>query len=93
MPKKRNSSKLITNEVVVKKGVITNRAPLLDVNISVTNLKNAKRFMSKLISNFVSGRIINQDAKDLSYLVTVFIMACREADIEERIKKLEEKVK
>ncbi len=91
MPKKKTKSV----KALVKKGVNPNptHIPLLDVDIPVTNLKNAKRLMSKLISNFISRRIINQDAKDLCYMISVFVTVVKEAEIEERIKKLEEKIK
>lgn len=78
---------------IVKKGVNSNPQPLLDIKINVTNLKSAKRLLSKLISKFISGEIINQDAKDLAYLVSVYVSVVKDVEIEERIKKLEEKIK
>lgn len=84
-----------TKQLMKPKGVKPNPTliPLLDANIPVTNLKNAKRLMSKLISGFISGKIINQNAKDLAYLVSTFVAIVKDAEIEERIKMLEEKIK
>jgi len=78
---------------IVKKGITPNPQPLLDVNIKVNNLKSAKRLLSKLISRFISGEIKNQDAKDLAYLVSVYVSVVKDAEIEQRIKSLEEKFK
>lgn len=80
-------------QIIIKKGVNSNPQPLLETNIKVTNLKSAKRLLSKLISKFISGGIINQDAKDLAYLVSIYVSVVKDAEIEERIKKLEEKIK
>lgn len=82
-----------TKQLMKSKGVNPNSIPLLDLKIKVTNLKSAKRLMSKLISGFISGKIINQNAKDLAYLVSTFVAIVKDAEIEERIKMLEEKIK
>jgi hypothetical protein len=82
-----------TVQSIVKKEIKPNPQPLLDVNIKVNNLKSAKRLLGKLISRFISGEIENQDAKDLAYLVSVYVSVVKDAEIEQRIKSLEEKFK
>ncbi len=80
-------------KTIAKKGVTSNSTPLFDPRVKVTNLKSAKRLMSKLISSFISGGIVNQDAKDLAYLVSIYVSIAKDAEIEGRIKLLEEKLR
>jgi len=81
------------SQLVKEKVINENRAPLLDAKIKVTNLRKAKRLLSKLISDFMAGKITNQNAKDLAYLISIYVTITKEVEIEERIKALEDKVK
>ena len=88
---KRKKARWLLQDVETKE-FITNPA-LLPGNFVVTDLRKAKRLLSKLISEFIKGGIDNRDAKDLAYLVSVLITAIKEVDIEARIKALEENIK
>lgn len=78
---------------LIKQGVKDDPQPLLDFNPKVKDLKSAKRLLGRLISKFISGDIKNQDAKDLAYLLSIFVSIEKDSVIEERIKSLEEKIK
>jgi hypothetical protein len=57
--------------------------------VKVTNLKNAKRLLSKLIYELQAGKISNQDAKDLTYLLVSFVNVFKQYETEQRISELE----
>ena len=59
--------------------------------IKVTNLKNAKRLLSKLIYELQTGKIDNQTAKDLTYLLVSFVNVFKQYEMEGRISELERK--
>ena len=59
--------------------------------IRVTRARDARRLLSRIIISFQKGEISNQNSKDLAYLLSVFIQIHSATDIEDRIKKLEEK--
>lgn len=81
-------------EPIEPKGVGSNIPLPLNIRVTnLTNLKSAKRLMSKLISSFISGKISNQNAKDLAYLVSTYVSIAKDSEIEGRIKMLEEKLK
>lgn len=67
-------------------------APIFNTNIKVTNPKQAKRLMSKLISEFIKGNVLDSEAKTLAYLVTVYIGIIKEVETEERIRKIENRL-
>jgi hypothetical protein len=53
--------------------------------IKVTNLKTAKRLLSKLIYDLQINQIDSKLAKDLTYLVSVFVNIYKESDLETKI--------
>ena len=57
--------------------------------VKVRKLKDAKRLLSRLIVQLQAGTIAGQDAKDLCYLLSTFVQIVRDADLEQRIEKLE----
>jgi len=48
---------------------------------------------SQLIRKFISGEINSQSAKDLSYLCSNYLSALRDSEMEERLNKIEAKIK
>lgn len=60
--------------------------------IRVTDLKTAKRLLSKLIYQFQKKEIDSQYAKDLTYLLTSYVNFHKVIDIEQRIIELETKM-
>ena len=59
--------------------------------VTVRCARDAKRLFTKLINEFQRGRILSREAKDLCYLLTGFMTACVNADLEERLERLEKK--
>lgn len=47
---------------------------------------------SQLIRGFVGGHLLNQDAKDLSYLCSNYLSALQVVEFEDRISKLEKSI-
>ena len=60
--------------------------------VDVRTAQQARRLMGKLIREFQKGVISGKDAKNLSYLVVVYLTACRQDEIEQRVKLLEKKL-
>lgn len=68
--------------------------PLLPMKpIQVVNARSARRLFSRLILSFQKGELVGKDAKDLCYLLTSFLQACEMVSVEERLQKLEDKIK
>jgi len=61
--------------------------------IKVTNLKNAKRLLSKLIYELQAGTIEGQRAKDLCYLLISYVNVFKSYEIENRLTELEKKAR
>jgi len=59
--------------------------------IRVNNVKQARKLLSRLIYGLQKGEISGRTAKDLCYLLSVFISIVRETETEERITELERK--
>lgn len=51
--------------------------------------RSARRLLGRVIVAFQKGEIDNQNAKDLAYLLSVYVQMCQQVEIEERLKKLE----
>lgn len=60
--------------------------------IKVTNLKSAKRLLSKLIYELQFKRIDSQAAKDLTYLLVSFVNIFKNYELEKRLEELESKI-
>ena len=69
----------------------TTPMPMFNKIVRVKNARSARRLMGKIILEFQKKTINSNDAKTLSYLVSTYLQACSVADIEERIKILENK--
>jgi hypothetical protein len=59
--------------------------------IQVKNVKQAKRLLSRIITQFQRGEITDFDAKTLCYLLISLVSICKDIDFEERITLLEKK--
>lgn len=60
--------------------------------VRVKDLKSAKRLLTRLIRGLQVGTITGRNAKDLCYLLTVFITLHKEQDYEERLIAIENKL-
>jgi len=69
-----------------------NRTPPLLKCSKVTNVKEARRLLSKIIECFCKKTLDNKDAKDLTYILSVFIMVVKETEFDERLTELEKKL-
>lgn len=57
--------------------------------IKVLSAKHAKRLLSRLIYQLQTKEVTGQDAKDIAYLLSIYIQIFNQMELEERIKKLE----
>ena len=57
--------------------------------IRVSSIKDARRLLSRLISQLQQGTVLSRDAKDLTYLLSIYVQITRESDLEERLEALE----
>ena len=60
--------------------------------IRVKNLKDAKKLISRLLVAFQREEIDGRNAKDLAYLLSVFIQICKDVELEDRLTKLENNI-
>ena len=65
---------------------------LLGKPVKIRQLKDAKRLLSKLITEFQKGTINGRAAKDLTYLVISFVQIAKDIDLEDRIQALEDQI-
>lgn len=90
----RGSSKLkvITSEQNTENQV-SKREPFKGkMPVRVSKPKDAKRLLSRLIYQFQTGEISSRDAKDLAYLVSVYIAVVKDTELVERLENLEQKL-
>ncbi|MCX6141989.1 MAG: hypothetical protein NTZ35_02095 [Ignavibacteriales bacterium] len=59
--------------------------------IKVKNLRDAKKLLSRILVAFQRGELEGREAKDLAYLLSVWVQIVKDADLEERIRLLEAK--
>lgn len=64
--------------------------PILKAASRIKNTDDAKQLLSKLISEFCKGRIENQQAKTLCYLLSQYVAITKDSDFEKRLEALEE---
>jgi hypothetical protein len=57
--------------------------------VRVRDLRGAKRLLSRLISQLQRGEVESAYAKDITYLLSVFIGLVRGHELEDRVRKLE----
>lgn len=60
--------------------------------IRVKNVKQAKRLLSRIITQFQRGEITDYEAKTLCYLLISLVSICKDIDFEERITKIEKSI-
>ena len=60
--------------------------------IRVRNLKDAKKLIGRLLVAFQREEIDGRNAKDLAYLLTVFIQIVKDVELDERLTKLENNI-
>jgi hypothetical protein len=60
--------------------------------VRVRDLKGAKRLLSRLIWDLQRGAIKGQQAKDLCYLLSTFIMLVRDFELEQKLIRLEKRI-
>lgn len=58
--------------------------------IRISNVRDAKRLLARLIREFQKGRIEDRWAKTLTYIVTSYVSVAKDTEIEERLQRLEE---
>jgi len=61
--------------------------------ITVRNIRDCKRLLSRLLCQLQRGEIIGQDAKDQCYLLNSYAQIVRDHDFEARLDALEAKEK
>jgi hypothetical protein len=59
----------------------------------IKTLKDARRLLSKLISEFRRGELTSPEARVLTYMLTSYVSIYNQSDLEERLQKLEDSVK
>lgn len=88
---------LTTNSLqVVNLNGDRNNSPLSKIftrEIRYLKAKDVRRAMSKLISEYCKGELLNEDAKTLTHMLSTYIQILTATEMEERIKSLEESVK
>ena len=77
-------------QVINTKLLTEDSSNLLATPVKIRQLKDAKRLLSKLITEFQKGTIKSREAKDLCYLIVSYVNIAKDIDLEERIKSLEE---
>ena len=86
---KRKSKKL---NLSAKDSNVNGTPPPLAKPIKVNNVKQAKKLLSRLIYQLQTEEIKSQKAKDITYLLSVFLTVIRDTELEERLTELERKV-
>ena len=61
-----------------------------DINKRLTNSKQARQYLSATINAFDSGKIDEDHARTIGYLIKVLLSAIEQSDLEERLENLEE---
>jgi hypothetical protein len=71
----------------------TGNSPLIAGRVpAITNIRTAKRLLSRLIAAFCRGEIVGQDAKTLAYLLATYCQITKDSEIETRLEALEAKL-
>jgi hypothetical protein len=63
--------------------------PLIPGKIRLTNIRGARRILSKLIAGFINNEIWDTNARTLTYLLSSYVAMTRDSDIESRLTELE----
>lgn len=61
--------------------------------IKVTNVKQARRLLSKLIYGLQTGEVTGDNARTLTYLLISFVNIFKQYEFERRLNSLEQKLK
>jgi hypothetical protein len=58
----------------------------------VRTVRDAKKMLAKLIHGFQLKQIDGDDSKTMTYMIVSFVNICRDNDLEQRLRDLENKV-
>jgi len=61
--------------------------------IRVKNLRDAKKLLARLLVAFQRQELDGRKAKDLAYLLSVYVSIVKDSDLEERLRILEERTR
>jgi hypothetical protein len=80
-----------TNKPVQKHKIkeVMESTPLIEGNIRLRNIRDARRFLSKVILKFNQRGIKDSDAKTICYLLNCYVNITRDSDFENRLISLE----
>lgn len=76
---------------VIEMNRVNDNTPLVKA-VKVRTIKDAKRLMSKLITAFQEKTIDGRDAKDMAYLLTVFLQIVKDFELEKRVEEIEKAI-
>ena len=77
---------------ILSLNTLTVPTPLLPMKpVKVVDAQSAKRLFGRLILEFQKGTVKSREAKDLAYLLVSFLQACTQSEIEDRLKRLEQR--
>jgi hypothetical protein len=68
----------------------TELLPIIPGRIGLTNIRGARRLLSRLITGFINKDVEGPDAKCLTYLLSTYVNITRDDDFEKRLQALEE---
>jgi hypothetical protein len=71
----------------------TPRINVFNRDITYLKAKDVRRAMSKLISQYCKGNVLNEDAKTLTHMFSTYIQILTATELEERLIKLEKNQK
>jgi hypothetical protein len=89
---KKNKSKYWDTADKPKQEEVNATPPPFDKPIKVNNPKQAKKLLSRLIYMLQIDKVESKKAKDLTYLLSVFISIVKETELEQRIADLENRM-
>lgn len=69
------------------------RINLFQREIKYLKPRDVRRAYSKLIQDYCKGKIVSEDAKILGYLFSGYLQVIRDLDFDERLSKVEKKLK
>ena len=61
--------------------------------IKVKNLRDAKKLLARILVAFQRDELAVRQAKDLAYLLSVYVSIVKDSDLEERLRILEERTR
>lgn len=64
----------------------------LDKPLKIKKVKDAKRLLSRIIYEFSKGELNSQFAKDLCYMLNVYVQTCNTLELSEKLDKLKSEI-